>query len=148
MQSGRQRQGWDDEQERVRMREGERDRPALSHTRPVPTVDPDNPCLNWGRIPAHMFPCSERTEEKGEEEGCDTSDRPLRLASCAMCKCTLLEYKHTPQLSAPVIHKCIHNCFTIFFFTLPIKRRNAFSYHLTLLSHILLCATLVSLLLR
>lgn len=43
---------------RLSVGEGRREgqTPLLSHTRPVPTVDPANPCLNWGRIPAHMFP--------------------------------------------------------------------------------------------
>lgn len=39
----------------VSVREGERAGPSVfPHS--VPTADLPNPCLNWGRIPAHMFP--------------------------------------------------------------------------------------------
>lgn len=56
---------------------GKEGRDELSHTQPVPTVDPANPCLNWGRIPAHMCPWSEWRAKEGENSGAsDTSDRP------------------------------------------------------------------------
>lgn len=80
--------------------------PLFSHTRLVPTADLANPCLNWGRIPAHMFPWNER-RAKGEESlgASDTSDEPRRLGWCTMCECTLLEYKHASRLSARLTHK-------------------------------------------
>lgn len=53
----------------VSVREGERAGPSVfPHS--VPTADLPNPCLNWGRIPAHMFPWNECGSEGRWRLGC------------------------------------------------------------------------------
>lgn len=130
-----------DEQKRMRMRlsvgEGRREGTSvlLSHTRPVPTVDPANPCLNWGRIPVHMLPWNERRERKTAAS--DTSDRQQqRLGWCTVCECTLLEYKHAARLSAHLKHKWLRVLRLFVFIQSNMKR--ALRNHITLLTHVLL----------
>lgn len=120
--------------------------PLFSHTRPVPTADLANPCLNWGRIPAHMFPWNERRAKgRGKARELLTHQTDHGGWADAQCASALCWNINTPPDCQHVW--CI-NGFTSFSVSFsPFIRsnmRSALSSHLALLCHIAPCEKYVT----